>query len=131
MTKKKQKAEKDGRQGRTYPSELKLKVVKLYLEEEYTAGMIAEEFDISAWSVREWARQFKEQGAAGLTAPRPRRTGGSRGDAAANSFLREKILELKEENPSHGIRRIADILKRFFGFRQPRRKYAEHYTKRK
>ena len=42
MTKKKQKAEKDGRQGRTYPSELKLKVVKLYLEEEYTAGMIAE-----------------------------------------------------------------------------------------
>ncbi len=114
MTKKKQKAEKDGRQGRSYPSELKLKVVKLYLEEEYTAGMIAEEFDISAWSVREWAKQFKEQGAAGLTAPRPRRTGGSRGNAAANSVLREKIIELKEENPSHGIRRISDILKRFF-----------------
>jgi transposase-like protein len=61
MMQKKQKAENDARHGRTYPSELKLKVVKLYLEEEYTAEMIAEEFDISVWSVREWARQFKER----------------------------------------------------------------------
>ncbi len=42
MMQKKQKAENDARHGRTSPSELKLKVVKLYLEEEYTAGMIAE-----------------------------------------------------------------------------------------
>ena len=94
---------------RTFSPEFKLKVVRLYLEEGYPRGLVAQEFNIADSSVGRCARQYRRYGEQGLQ-PKSRtasRTGLSEG-------VREKIIDLKRSNPAYGPRRISDVLKRFF-----------------
>lgn len=94
---------------RPFAPEFKLKVVRLFLEEGYPRSLIAQEFNIAESSVGRWARQYKEFGEQGLqpksrTAPR----------TGLSENVKERIVDLKRTNPSYGIRRISDVLKRFF-----------------
>ena len=93
-----------------YPSEFKLKVVGLRLQEAYPVRLLAEEFGISQYSVYRWVRLYREQGEDGLK-PKARRCSGG---ARLAQDVQDKIVGLKKAHPDHGPRRISDILKRFF-----------------
>jgi transposase len=111
--KKKQKSSRARRPKRrarqTFSPEFKLKVVRLYLEEGYQRGLIAQEFNVAESSVGRWASQYRRYGEKGLQ-PKPRNA--SRTGLSAE--VKEKIVDLKRTNPSFGSRRISDMLKRFF-----------------
>ena len=97
------------RRTRPFAAEFKLKVVRLYLEEGYRRGLIAQEFKIAESSVGRWARQYRRYGEEGL---QPKTRAASR--AGLSKDVREKIIDLKRSNPAYGTRRISDMLKRFF-----------------
>jgi transposase InsO family protein len=111
-TSRKRKPKKKGKRGRTakpYPHEFRLKVVKLHLEDGHTAALVAEQFGISKDTLYRWGRRYREDGEQGLL-NKVRKPSGSKVPAAVS----EKIVSLKQENPGYGIRRITDVLKRFF-----------------
>ena len=111
-THRRKKPKKKGKQGRTtapYPFEFRLKVVKLYLEDGYPATLIAEQFGISDHSVYHWSKRYRQYGEQGLL-NKVRQSAGSKLPAAVT----HSIVDLKKENPEYGIRRITDVLKRFF-----------------
>ena len=94
---------------RPYPYEFRLKIVRLYLEEGYSAKVLHEHFAISTHSVTRWVKAYRAQGAEGLVA-KPRI--GSKPKLAG--AVRRRIIGMKKSNPEYGPRRISDVLKRFF-----------------
>jgi len=109
-----------------YSLAFKLKVVKLYQEEQYTRGMLSEEFGVSRDSVTNWNKLYQQYGEAGLrpvagrtvsgSIPRTGRSGGLNPSAEA---IRTKIIEHKQSNPDHGILRIAQFFRRMLFLRVP------------
>ena len=89
--------------------EERLKAVKLQLEEGFTQQMIAQEMGISSAAVAKWVHQYRLHGEEGL---KDKGNGGPRPRLAEP--VRNKILELKKEEPSRGIKRISQLLKRVF-----------------
>jgi transposase InsO family protein len=100
---------KQGSRRQRYPFELKVRAVKLYLEEEYSQELIVEELGVGKSTLTAWVRRYREQGEAGLRPAGPRRVQ-SRIDPAAKA----KAVELKQKNPEYGIRRISNLLRRVF-----------------
>ena len=96
---------------RAYPVEFRMKVVKLFLEEGYEATMIAQEFGCSDTSVRTWASAYKKHGEQGLQHPKILSRNKPK---PLNNSLKSHIVELKKDDPQRGVKRISDILKRFF-----------------
>ncbi len=93
-----------------YPFEIKLKAVKLYLEEGFSGRLIAEETGVSQQVLSGWLRQYREQGEEGLQRHTPSALRGSKLPAP----VRDKIVELKKEEPTRGIKRISQLLRRVF-----------------
>ena len=111
-TRRKKKPKRKGKTGRRagpYPFELRLKVEKLHLEDGYAASLIAQQFGISNYSVYKWCSRYRQNGEQGLI-DQVRKTTGAKRPAA----ITKNIVALKKENPGYGIRRISDVLKRFF-----------------
>ena len=70
MTTKKSRS-KSGKSKQTrYPVELKLKAVKLFIEEGYATEMVATELGIGKSTLGNWVKRYRENGVAGLE-PRP------------------------------------------------------------
>ena len=111
MSTKKQKrsGNKKGRTAPPYPAEFRLRIVRLYLEEGYSAPLLAQEFGLGCQSIRRWLKAYREHGEEGLRSKRR---------APVKKHLTEdvkgRIVDLKRSNPGFGTRRISDILKRFF-----------------
>ena len=99
-----------GRTGSPYPFAMRLKVVRLYLEDGYPSSLVAQQFGISAYSVYRWSKLYREQGEQGLKTRQRKPPAKSKQSAAVT----QSIVKLKKENPGYGIRRISDVLKRFF-----------------
>lgn len=93
---------------RPYPFEVRLKAVKLRLEEGFDAELIAREVGITAHSLYGWVRSYREYGEAGLRS-QPRRAHPPRKQTQA---IRQKITEVKKEHPSFGVKRISQWLRR-------------------
>jgi transcriptional regulator with XRE-family HTH domain len=55
---------------RPYPYEFRLKIVRLHLEEGYSAKVLHEHFGLSTHSVTRWAKAYRQQGPDGLIAKR-------------------------------------------------------------
>jgi transposase InsO family protein len=92
-----------------YPAEFRLRIVRLFLEENYTQRMIADEFGVGKSTIGHWVRRYRNEGEEGLRdRPVPKRK-----PTAKKSLVREKIVETKLANPRFGIRRIRDTLRRF------------------
>lgn len=89
--------------------EERLRAVKLHLEEGFTQEMVAEEIGVSMGAITKWVRRYRAEGEEGLKS-RPHRAPGSR----LPESLRNKIVELKQEEPTRGIKRISQLLKRVF-----------------
>ena len=93
---------------RHFDPDFKLKVVKKFLEESIPASVIQQECGLSDVTIGRWVRKYRQFGEAGLAPGRPGK--GSRLPAP----VKEKIVEIKKENPLFGITRISQLLRRAF-----------------
>ena len=112
MKKKKKKRSFGGKRGtRTwaYPVEFRLRIVKLSLEEGYSAPLLSEQFGVSRTAIRRWVRLYRQGGVEALEIKR--RTGTL---PRVPSEIRQRMVAVKKAHPEYGPRRIADVLKRFF-----------------
>jgi len=101
---------KESRFGKRYGFELKLRCVKLRLEEGFPVSLISKEAGVSKDVVYRWVKAYQERGEAGL-----RNQGvlsGSRRKLPGP--VREKIIEIKKREPFFGVQRISHLLKRVF-----------------
>jgi transposase InsO family protein len=107
---KKNKEGKESRFGKRYGFELKLRCVKLRLEEGLPVSLLSKELGVSKDVVYHWVKAYQERGEAGLR--NPVRSSGSRRKLAGP--VRKKIIEIKKREPFFGVQRISHLLKRVF-----------------
>lgn len=93
----------------TYPFEMRLRAVKLHLEEGFPVDLVAEETGISVFSIRKWVNRYRDEGEAGLKTKRRKN-----GKKATSDAVKSKITDIKKENPEFGKKRISQILRRIF-----------------
>ena len=101
---------KEGRYGKRYGFELKLRCVKLRVEEGLPISLLCKETGVSRDAVGHWVKAYQERGEGGL-----RNQGvfsGSRKKLPGP--VREKIVEIKKREPFFGVQRISHLLKRVF-----------------
>src|SRR5881628_1687893 len=97
-----------------YAFEVKLRAVKLYLEEGYSGSLIAQELGATQQSLSGWVQVYRELGEEGLK-HHSRHTLPSRSrPRGMPAPVTETILQLKRENPGFGIKRISQWLRRCF-----------------
>src|ERR1041385_7001377 len=94
-----------------FSREFKLRAVKLYLEEGFSSELIAQELGINSQSVTRWVQRYRQLGEQGLE---DRKTGPRIGQPKLPAPVREKIVELKQQEPAFGIKRISQLLRRWF-----------------
>src|SRR5262245_39492711 len=82
----------------------RLRAVKLHLEEGFRQEAVAQEMHVSLAAVGKWVTRYRLEGEEGLK-DRPRGPYAKKLPEA----VREKILELKQEEPSRGVKRIAQL----------------------
>jgi len=104
------KKEKESRFGKRYKFELKLRCVKLHLEEGFPISLLSKEVGASTDGIRRWVKAYQERGEAGLQNP-VRSPGKWRRHPGP---VRRKIVEIKKREPFFGVQRISHILKRVF-----------------
>jgi transposase InsO family protein len=102
-----------GPRQRRYTPQFKLRVVKLYLEEGFTPSLIAQELGLTNNAVYRWTQRYRQSGEQGLI---DLRTGPS-GVPKLPAPVRDKIVELKNQQPAFGIKRISQLLCRWFFLR--------------
>ena len=94
-----------------YPYELRLKAVKLHLEEGISREVISRELEVGESSISIWARAYRQEGEEGLRSKPP---DAPRGQKKLPEPVTARILELKKQEPSWGVKRIAQVLRRMF-----------------
>ena len=94
-----------------YPYELRLKAVKLHLEDGISREVIGRELGASEGSVSNWIKAYRQQGEDGL---RNKPSGAPRGTKKLPEPVTARIVELKKAEPSWGVKRIAQVLRRMF-----------------
>lgn len=92
-----------------YSPQFKRKAVGLYLEEGFSQGLVCQELGISKSILGVWLQKYRHAGEAGLQ-PAPR----SERPPKLPPAITEKIRELKTQNPGFGIKRISQVLRRWF-----------------
>ena len=87
----------------------KLKAVRLYTEEGFSQALVCRELNISKSSLGLWLQAYRLGGEAGLAPVQ-----GHRGESKLPQPITDQILELKRQNPTFGIKRISQVLRRWF-----------------
>ena len=107
---KKKSKGKESRYGKRYGFEFKLRCVKLRLEEGIPVSLLSKEVGVSKDTICHWVKAYRERGEGGLRnqiVP----TGSQR---KLPGPVREKIVEIKKQEPLFGVKRISHLLKRAF-----------------
>jgi transposase InsO family protein len=94
---------------RRYTAAEKLRAVRLHLEEGFTRELVCQELGIGTSSLSLWLRDYRLNGEAGLQPVYSSERQGKLPPA-----ITDKIIELKRENPGFGIKRISQLLRRWF-----------------
>lgn len=97
-----------------YTPEVRLRAVKLHLEEGFTQGLVCREMGMCISTFHAWLRVYRERGEEGLRSLPPPGGGGGSERPRLPSPVTEKILELKRQNPWWGIKHIAQVMRRMF-----------------
>ena len=92
-----------------YAPEVRLKAVRLRLEEGFSLQDVCAEMGVTQSALSRWISLYRQQGEAGLQADQSQ----SR-PAKLPAPITDKIIELKQENPTFGIKRISQLLRRCF-----------------
>src|SRR5271157_3238598 len=82
---------KESRFGKRYGFELKLRCVKLYLEEGLPLSLLAKEVGASTDGIRRWVKAYEEWGEAGLR----NKVRSSESRRKLPGPVRQKIIEIK------------------------------------
>ncbi len=88
---------------------MRWRAVKLPLEEGFPVELVARELGVSSAAVTKWLQKYRRGGEQGLQ-DHDRRPGAARLPAP----VRARILELKQEDPARGIKRVSQLLQRVF-----------------
>jgi transposase InsO family protein len=107
---KRKNKEKESRFGKRYGFELKLRCVKLHLEEGLPVSLLSKEVGVSKSAVNHWVKAYQERGETGLRNPGVF----LRKQKKLPGPVREKIVEIKKQKPFFGVQRISHLLKRVF-----------------
>jgi transposase InsO family protein len=94
---------------RRFTKDEKLKAVRLYLEEGFNMTLVCEEVGVSRSCLGLWLEAYRSSGEAGLE---PKLNGSRVPKLPAP--ITDKIIELKQETPTFGIKRISQVLRRCF-----------------
>jgi transposase-like protein len=94
---------------RRYSAAEKLRAVRLHLEEGFTQDLVCQELDLGKSTLVLWLQAYRLGGEAGLE-PRYKHPRQPKLPAP----ITEKIVELKQQNPTFGIKRISQVLRRCF-----------------
>jgi transposase InsO family protein len=98
-----------GKTANRYTADEKLKAIRLHLEEGFSQAIVCEELKIGTSTLAVWLRAYRLSGAAGLQPV----TQGKR-PAKLPEPITNKIIELKQQNPAFGIKRISQVLRSWF-----------------
>jgi transposase len=89
--------------------EERLRAVKWHLEEGFTQEAIAQEMGVTIAGLQRWLQRYRLFGEEGLKDQIARPA-----QSRLAEPVRQKILELKQQEPTRGIKRISQLLKRVF-----------------
>ena len=92
-----------------HPVELRLKAVKLHLEEGFSLDVVSAEVGVTPVTLKTWVERYQAQGRAGLER-RSRRHDPEQ--SALSAAVQAEIVRVKQQQPSFGIRRIAQWMRR-------------------
>lgn len=94
---------------RRFTADEKLKAIRLHLEEGFSMALVCRELNVSKSSLGLWLQAYRLGGEAGLQpgVPGPRKN-------RLPAPITDKIIELKREHPTFGIKRISQLLRRCF-----------------
>ena len=95
--------------GRRYPPEIKLKAVRLRLEEGFPLLAVCAELGMAQSCLSRWIHLYQQFGEAGL---QPAAT--ARREPKLPAPITRKIVELKTQQPALGVKRISQLLRRWF-----------------
>jgi transposase InsO family protein len=79
------------------------------LEEGFSVSLVCREAGLSHSTVTRWTKRYQAEGESGLECKRKHN-----GRKQISPVVKKKIKEVKEENPSFGVKRISQILRRMF-----------------
>jgi len=98
-----------GKKNRRFSPEERVRAVRLRLEEGFELKEVCAEMGVAQSNLSRWVRQYRQFGQAGL---QNRATGSRR--AKLPVAITDQIVKLKEQNPGFGIKRISQVLRRWF-----------------
>lgn len=94
---------------RRYSPADKLRAVRLHLEEGFSKRDVCQEMGMSVSCLCLWVILYRQQGEAGLQSAYAAKRA-----AKLPAAITDKIVELKQQNPTFGIKRISQVLRRCF-----------------
>jgi transposase InsO family protein len=94
---------------RRYNPADKLRAVRLHLEEGFSKRDVCQEMGMSVSCLCLWVILYRQQGEAGLQSAYAAKRA-----AKLPAAITDKIVELKQQNPTFGIKRISQVLRRCF-----------------
>jgi transposase InsO family protein len=94
---------------RRFTVDEKLKAIRLHLEEGFSLALVGQELNVSKSSLGLWLEAYRLGGEAGLQPGKP----GPR-KPRLPAPITDKIIEIKQQNPAFGIKRISQLLRRWF-----------------
>ena len=94
---------------RRYPPEVKVKAVRLRLEEGFSLADVCQEMGMAMSCLSRWVRLYQQFGEVGL---QPHAA--AQREPRLPEPITRKIVELKERHPTFGVKRISQLLRRWF-----------------
>jgi transposase InsO family protein len=93
-----------------YPVEFRVRAVKLCLEEGFPQCLVCQELNVSKSSLIHWLHRYRQLGEEGLK-DQPSRL---RGRHKLPAAITGQIVQLKQQYPTFGVKRISQWLRRLF-----------------
>jgi transposase InsO family protein len=87
----------------------KVRAVRLHLEEGISLSVVAEQIGVGREVLGKWVRKYRTEGPSCFD-----RLGQGRSSGKLPAAVKERIIAMKESQPTRGIHRISDLLKRMF-----------------
>lgn len=97
------------KKARRYTLDEKLRAVRLRLEEGFSLKEISSEMGMAVSCLSLWVNKYRQFGEVGLQP-----ANGAKREPKLPAPITDKIVELKQQNPTFGIKRISQVLRRCF-----------------
>jgi transposase InsO family protein len=98
-----------GSHRRYFSPDYKVKAVCLHLEEGISLSVIAGQIGVSSSVLGKWVGKYRKEGPSCFA-----RLARQRSSGKLHAAVKDRIVAMKEAQPTHGVHRISDVLKRMF-----------------